>query len=68
LQALIETYFKLGGFHVQVNAVSTELLRDAQAHPEQYSDLIVRVSGYSAYFTQLGRELQDDIINRVDST
>ena len=66
LQELIETYFILGGFNVQVNTVGSEVLRDAQLHPDQYPDLIVRVSGYSAYFSQLGREIQDDIIDRVE--
>nr|MDO8084247.1 pyruvate formate lyase family protein [Candidatus Sigynarchaeum springense] len=66
LQALIETYFKMGGFHVQVNMAGTDVLRDAQTHPDQYPDLIVRVSGYSAYFSQLGRDIQDDIIARVE--
>ncbi|MHA1147700.1 MAG: glycyl radical protein [Promethearchaeota archaeon] len=63
---LIETYFDLGGFHVQVNTQGSEVLRDAQQHPELYSDLIIRVSGYAAYFTRLGKEIQDDIIDRIE--
>ncbi len=63
---MIRTYFDLGGMHLQPNVVSTETLRDAQAHPEAYRDLIVKVSGYSAYFTDLGRSIQEDIIARAE--
>ena len=63
---LIDAYFKKGGMHLQVNTMGTELLRDAQTHPEDYEDLIVRVSGYAAYFTRLGKEIQDDIIDRIE--
>ena len=63
-----EAYFKKGGMHVQVNTMGTRLLRDAQTHPENHEDLIVRVSGYAAYFTRLGKEIQDDIIERVEFT
>jgi formate C-acetyltransferase len=65
---LIDTYFEKGGMHVQVNTMGTELLRDAQTHPEKYEDLIIRVSGYAAYFTRLGKEIQNDIIERVEFT
>ncbi|NHI92403.1 MAG: hypothetical protein EAX96_07855 [Candidatus Lokiarchaeota archaeon] len=65
---LIKTYFDLGGFHIQFNVINEETLRDAQIHPEQYEDLIVRVSGYSAYFTQLGKSIQDDLIQRITFT
>ncbi len=63
---LLRTYFAKGGFHVQFNAVDGDTLRAAQRHPDQHPDLIVRVSGYSAYFTRLGRRIQDDIIARVE--
>ncbi len=63
---LIRTYFKMGGMHLQPNVVSTETLRDAQAHPEQYKDLVVKVSGYSAYFCDLGKMIQEDIIARTE--
>jgi pyruvate formate-lyase/glycerol dehydratase family glycyl radical enzyme len=63
---LIETYFEKGGMHLQVNTMGTELLKEAQCRPKNYEDLIVRVSGYAAYFTRLGKEIQDDIINRVE--
>ena len=63
---LIRTYVKLGGFLVQFNIVSTETLRDAQAHPERHRDLVVRVATYAAYFVELGPELQEDIIRRLE--
>lgn len=63
---LVRGYFAQGGFHVQFNAVDTATLRAAQARPQDYSDLIVRVSGYSAYFTRLGRGIQEDIIGRTE--
>jgi len=52
--------------HVQFNVVSATMLREAQAHPEQYRYLVVRVAGYSAYFVELDRELQDEIIRRTE--
>ncbi|MGC8685789.1 MAG: glycyl radical protein [bacterium] len=63
---LLRTFFTLGGMHVQFNVVSSDMLRDAQKHPEKYMDLIVRVSGYTAYFVDLGKPVQDDIINRIE--
>lgn len=63
---LVRTYFDKGGFHVQFNAADTATLRAAQERPEDYADLVVRVSGYSAYFTRLGRRIQDDIIGRTE--
>ncbi len=65
---LIRTYFDQKGSHVQFNVVSKETLLDAQAHPEKYRHLVVRVAGYSALFTTLSRSLQDDIINRTEQT
>ncbi|MBK8998061.1 MAG: hypothetical protein IPM35_20245 [Myxococcales bacterium] len=64
--AMLTTYFALGGMHLQPNFVSLETLRDAQRHPERHRDLIVKVSGYSACFTDLGRSIQDDIIARAE--
>ena len=66
LATLIKTYFSLGGKHVQFNVVSREMLLEAQKHPENYSDLVVRVAGYSAYFVQLGKRVQDEIIARTE--
>jgi formate C-acetyltransferase len=64
--SLIRGYFDQKGAHVQFNVVSRETLRDAQAHPEKYKSLVVRVAGYSALFTTLSRSLQDDIIKRTE--
>jgi formate C-acetyltransferase len=66
LASLIEAYFVLEGRHVQLNPVDAETLRDAQAHPEKYPELTVKVSGYSARFAELPRALQDDIISRTE--
>lgn len=67
LAALIRTYFlDLGGQHVQLNVVSGEILRKAQENPEEYRDLLVRVVGYSAYFVELSKEVQNDIIARTE--
>lgn len=60
----IEEYFSKKGLHIQFNIVNTETLKDAQKHPEKYPHLLVRVAGYSAYFTKLSKELQDDLIGR----
>jgi formate C-acetyltransferase len=66
LSHLVRAYFKLGGHHIQFNIVNAETLRAAQANPEQYRDLIVRVAGYSDYFCDLSRILQDEIISRTE--
>jgi len=63
---LTETYLRNGGLHVQYNLVDTQTLQDAQVHPEMYRDLVVRVGGFNAYFVQLTREVQDDIIARTE--
>ena len=61
---LVRSYFRMDGHHIQFNVVSADTLLDAQLHPEKHRDLIVRVAGYSDYFVNLGRELQDEIIRR----
>jgi pyruvate formate-lyase/glycerol dehydratase family glycyl radical enzyme len=66
LAHLIRAYFKLGGHHVQFNVVTAKTLRAAQANPEKYRDLIVRVAGYSDYFCDLNKALQDEIIARTE--
>lgn len=66
LASLIRTYFAMGGKHMQFNVVTKETLLDAQKHPENYRDLVVRVAGYSAYFVQLGKTVQDEIIGRTE--
>jgi len=63
---LLRTFVDLGIWHVQFNIVSEKTLRDAQEHPDKYPDLIVRVAGYSAFFVELDREVQDDIISRTE--
>jgi formate C-acetyltransferase len=63
---LVRSYFKLDGHHVQFNVVQAETLRQAQAHPDDHRDLIVRVAGYSDYFCDLSRELQEEIITRTE--
>jgi pyruvate-formate lyase len=64
--SLIQTYFKLGGEQLQPTVVSTKMLRDAQKNPDQYQGLIIKVGGYSAYFVDLGKEIQDEIISRTE--
>jgi len=66
LVQLVRGYFRLGGHHVQFNVVDAETLRDAQVHPDLHRDLIVRVAGYSDYFCDLGKALQDEIIARTE--
>ena len=66
LTALIRTYFRMDGHHIQFNVVTAETLRDAQKHPENHKDLIVRVAGYSDYFNDLGEALQNEIIRRTE--
>lgn len=63
---LIRTYFRMDGHHIQFNVVTAKTLRDAQANPEKYRDLIVRVAGYSDYFVDLIPELQEEIIKRTE--
>jgi len=66
LASIIRTFFDLGGWHIQINVVDATTLKDAQKHPEEYTTLMVRVAGYSAYFNDLGREIQDSIIMRTE--
>ena len=62
---LIEVFFSRGGYHVQINCQGKEVFIDAQKHPEKYRGLVVRVAGYVAYFVELPKELQDQIIGRT---
>lgn len=62
--ALIRAYGKVGGTCLQINVIDANTLREAQKRPEEYSNLLVRVTGYNAYFVGLGREIQDEIIAR----
>jgi pyruvate-formate lyase len=66
--ALIRAYFSMGGQQLQPTVASTEILRHAQQRPGEHRDLIVKVGGYSAYFVDLGREIQDEIISRSEHT
>ena len=67
LGQLIRTYFKFGGHHIQFNIVDTQTLLDAQKHPDQYRDLLVRVAGYSDYFNDMTEQLQNEIIARTEN-
>jgi formate C-acetyltransferase len=62
--ALLRAYGKVGGTCLQVNVIDANTLREAQKHPQEYGNLLVRVTGYNAYFVGLGREIQDEIIAR----
>ena len=66
LGAMIQAFFALGAFHVQFNTLSSKVLREAQEHPEEYKDLLVRVAGYSTQFVNLSRSMQDAIIARTE--
>ncbi|MFH2007999.1 MAG: pyruvate formate lyase family protein [bacterium] len=66
MTAYAGAYFDLGGMQMQFNVVSTETLRQAMAHPEEHRDLLVRISGYNAYFVELNRDIQDEIIDRAE--
>lgn len=63
---VIKTYFEHGGMELQFNIISGDTLRDAQKHPENYKDLVVRVAGFSAYFVDVFKESQDDLIRRTE--
>ena len=65
LRALVRVYFQKGGQEMQINATSTAVLKDAMEHPEKYPDLVVRVSGFSALYVTLAREVQMDILART---
>lgn len=65
--SLIRTYFNLGGHHIQFNVVDTATLLEAQTHPDDYKDLLVRVAGYSDYFNDMTEQLQNEIIARTEN-
>lgn len=62
----IEAWRDLKLWHIQFNVLNTETMREAQRHPENYRNLLVRIAGYSAYFTELSKDLQDDLISRTE--
>jgi formate C-acetyltransferase len=65
LMALLKSMCSLGIYHVQFNVVDQKKLIDAQNNPDEYRGLLVRVAGYTAYFTELGKDVQDEIIGRT---
>ena len=65
-KAFLWGYVESGGTALQINMLDPDMLRDAQQHPQDYRHLLVRVTGYNAYFTSIGRELQDEIIARIN--
>lgn len=65
LSEIYHTFLKNGGMQLQINYLSQEELKEAQKHPEKYSNLVVRVTGYSGYFTKFDTDLQNDIIRRT---
>ena len=65
---LIRTYFNMDGHHIQFNVIDRQTLINAQKHPEDYRDLIVRVAGYSDHFRNLSKALQDEIIERTEQS
>lgn len=65
MKGYVKTYFQLGGMQMQLNVVSSDTLKDAMRHPENYRDLLVRISGYNAYFVTLNRDMQIELIERA---
>lgn len=63
---LIRAYMRKGGFHVQFNIVDSRMLKDAQAHPDNYRSLLVRVAGFTQYWVELGKQIQDEVISRTE--
>lgn len=65
LGSLIRTYLTHGGKHIQFNVVDRGEMEDAKVHPEEHPELVVRVAGYSAYFTRLPESIQNEVIDRT---
>ena len=66
LKAVMQTYFDRGGMEMQLNIVDSKTLRAAQERPEDYKDLVVRVAGFSAYFVEVFKDCQEDLIRRTE--
>ena len=66
LALLVRSFVELGGHQIQLNTVDADTLKDAQAHPEKYAQLIVRIWGWSAYFVELDKKFQDHVIARSE--
>jgi 4-hydroxyphenylacetate decarboxylase large subunit len=63
---LIRAYLRQGGFHIQFNVVDSKMLRSAQEHPENYRDLLIRVAGFTQYWVELSKPIQDEVIARTE--
>jgi 4-hydroxyphenylacetate decarboxylase large subunit len=63
---LIQAYMRKGGFHIQFNVVDTKVLKDAQKNPQNYRDLMVRVAGFTQYWVEIGKPVQDELIARTE--
>ena len=68
MASLVRTYLARGGFEMQINVTSREILEEARKHPEQYEDLVVRIGGYSDYFVRLSKTMQAEVIERTEHT
>ena len=66
LISFIDSFFQGSATHCQFNIMSSDMMRAAMESPEEYRDMLVRVAGYSAYFVELGKPLQMDLINRTE--
>ena len=66
LLELTRAYMRKGGFHIQYNVVDSRILRDAQRSPDQYRDLLVRVAGFTQYWVEIGKPIQDEVIARTE--
>ena len=66
MKQLLKTYLQRGGFEIQINVIDKETLKKAVDHPEEYSDLVVRIGGYSDYFVKLQPQMQQEIILRTE--
>jgi 4-hydroxyphenylacetate decarboxylase large subunit len=66
LAELTRAYMRRGAFHIQYNVVDSKVLKDAQSHPENYRDLLVRVAGFTQYWVELGKPIQDEVISRTE--
>ena len=63
---LIRSYMRKGGFHVQFNVVDSRMLKEARVEPEKYRGLMVRVAGFTQYWVELGKQIQDEVISRTE--
>jgi len=66
IETVMNTFFANGGQEMQINAVDTDVLRDAQQHPENHADLVVRVAGFSEFFVHLDPDIQNELIRRTE--